>query len=189
MSIDEKAEFEKWCDENNVESMKTPSPEAYSTGLEVWRKLIAKAPIPDQACQDEGCPHHGRAIKCEPKEGGCIATVPKQPVECAECAKYERVHQMALQKLSETQAELLKLRIATKRESSWQPIETAPRDGTPFLAWEGGCIYKSYWHRTSESFSCIAGQPVAYTPEPSYWMPIPADPSESEEQGRRGSDE
>lgn len=30
-------------------------------------------------CVDEGCPHYGKAIKCEPKEGGCIATVAKQP--------------------------------------------------------------------------------------------------------------
>ncbi len=39
----------------------------------------AKAPATEQRCQDEGCPHYGRDIHCEPKDGGCIATVPQQP--------------------------------------------------------------------------------------------------------------
>ncbi|MCE9567424.1 MAG: hypothetical protein K8U57_35940 [Planctomycetes bacterium] len=36
-------------------------------------KLPTESP---DACQDEGCTHYGNAIKCEPKPGGCIATVP-----------------------------------------------------------------------------------------------------------------
>ena len=33
-------------------------------------------------CDDEGCPHYGNAIRCEPKEGGCVTTVAKQPDDC-----------------------------------------------------------------------------------------------------------
>jgi len=29
-------------------------------------------------CQDEGCPHYHTAIKCESRDGGCLATVPQQ---------------------------------------------------------------------------------------------------------------
>ncbi len=41
----------------------------------------------EQPCHDEGCPHYGKAIKCEPKEDGCIATVPRQPVDIAQFEK------------------------------------------------------------------------------------------------------
>src|SRR6201989_3020863 len=53
MSIENK-EFLKWCDDNNVDSMRTPSPDAYGAGLEVWLKM--KHPL---------------------------LTVPEQPVDCA----------------------------------------------------------------------------------------------------------
>lgn len=33
-----------------------------------------------KACYDEGCPHHGKAIRCEPRPGGCTATLPSQAV-------------------------------------------------------------------------------------------------------------
>lgn len=45
--------------------------------LEAWNTRYEAA---KDACQDEGCPHYGKAIKCEPNEGGCLATVPEQPV-------------------------------------------------------------------------------------------------------------
>lgn len=42
-------------------------------------------PISEQpvGCIDEGCLHYGKAIKCEPKEGGCIATIPEHPISAA----------------------------------------------------------------------------------------------------------
>lgn len=29
--------FEKWCDDNNIEALKSPSPDAYDAGFEVWQ--------------------------------------------------------------------------------------------------------------------------------------------------------
>lgn len=60
----------------------------------------------------------------------------------------------------------------------WQPIETAPRDGTPFLGyWAGGkhdCSFRAIkWHKenwweTNEDYR---------TSEPSHWMPLPEPPA------------
>ena len=58
----------------------------------------------------------------------------------------------------------------------WQPIETAPKDGTHFLAYEEcGDMYRAAYgaHDTLEAF---CGQYVTETPEPTHWMPLPDAP-------------
>ena len=68
---------------------------------------------------------------------------------------------------------------------AWQPIETAPRDGTRILAWDGDCIIvhwsdcsgvsaltpKMGWAtRYDDDFMC-------YDEEyPTHWMPLPPPP-------------
>lgn len=64
----------------------------------------------------------------------------------------------------------------------WQPIETAPKDGTRVLLADvsNGEIIAAYmgaW--MEETFSCLSGQPCAWTPEPTHWMPLPARPRRS----------
>lgn len=59
----------------------------------------------------------------------------------------------------------------------WRPIETAPKDGTHFLAYEpAGDMYRAAYDRDG-ALACICGQPVVYTPEPTLWMPLPAPPA------------
>jgi hypothetical protein len=70
--------------------------------------------------------------------------------------------------------------------SDWKPIETAPQDGTPFLA---------YWWRThtdGERYEAAQGYVVAHymagrmfpswidneADLPTHWMPLPSPPSE-----------
>lgn len=64
----------------------------------------------------------------------------------------------------------------------WQPIETAPKDGTEFLAFyppgdyedEDGTFDISWWDNTStreRGFLMIGGV------EPSHWMPLPPPPT------------
>jgi hypothetical protein len=52
-----------------------------------------------------------------------------------------------------------------QEEREWQPIETAPRDGTRVLLWDGGPeAYIGYW--SGDSW-------ISY---PSHWMPLPDPP-------------
>jgi hypothetical protein len=60
----------------------------------------------------------------------------------------------------------------------WQPIDTAPKDGTSFLGyWLGGdhdCsmhavkFFRGGWWQTNEDYKCR---------EPAYWMPLPPPPA------------
>ena len=67
-------------------------------------------------------------------------------------------------------------------ETGWQPIATAPKDGTRFV---GGCHHKIYgWIWASCQFyqddKYGMREPYAVMDgggEPTYWMPIPAPPS------------
>jgi hypothetical protein len=70
--------------------------------------------------------------------------------------------------------------------SDWQPIETAPRDGTPILAW--GTLHAVGWNDGEAPSIQIAVYGYAncdcwYAPamggwKPSRWMPIPDPPKD-----------
>jgi len=61
----------------------------------------------------------------------------------------------------------------------WQPIETAPRDGTDILAYqqvaERDRILTMRFDRTAETFVTNVHSFVAF--EPTHWMPLPLPPS------------
>lgn len=58
----------------------------------------------------------------------------------------------------------------------WRPIETAPKDGTHFLAYEAtGDMFRAAFHREGY-LMCFGGQPCVQTPEPDFWMPLPPAP-------------
>lgn len=67
----------------------------------------------------------------------------------------------------------------------WQPIETAPKDGTLIDLWLDGerapaCRFwsydgHSYWEQAyAEATDCFA---PLYDAEPTHWMPIPEPPA------------
>jgi hypothetical protein len=66
---------------------------------------------------------------------------------------------------------------------SWQPIETAPKDGTSFLAANGMWITVGFWHRSFNVWACNAPVYSRYPPgeEPTHWQPLPKPPSNTEE--------
>ena len=61
--------------------------------------------------------------------------------------------------------------------AAWQPIETAPRDGTKFLAYEQRNVlyYPCWWNC---DFTNWEGWQDDWDsePEPSHWMPLPLPP-------------
>jgi len=66
--------------------------------------------------------------------------------------------------------------------SNWQPIETAPRDGTPFLGairwgdhdWE---ILRMCWQDHTSNFVDATYAPFSDDQEqPTHWMPLPEPP-------------
>lgn len=63
-------------------------------------------------------------------------------------------------------------------EGEWQPIETAPKDGTPIL----GFISSYYRNKGGQSVILwMDGQwfdNLAFATEPTHWMPLPAPPKE-----------
>jgi hypothetical protein len=74
---------------------------------------------------------------------------------------------------------------------TWQPIETAPKDGTRILIWdddEGGYEI-GFWSSNHESWldnDICDGDPGKYWPgdllgntifEPTHWMPLPEPPA------------
>ena len=75
--------------------------------------------------------------------------------------------------------------------SDWQPIETAPRDGTPFLAWAKGFLQDELgptedWVPSRAlvtewrafAFRCAeTGNTFEFT----HWMPLPPPPEQTEE--------
>lgn len=58
----------------------------------------------------------------------------------------------------------------------WQPIETAPRDGTEVILYDGrdrfiGAYVRGYWHNLHIDFPCV------YT-RVTHWMHLPEPPSD-----------
>ena len=76
--------------------------------------------------------------------------------------------------------------------SEWQPIETAPKDGSYFLAGNAGGAWVAHWNQVAVSGyrfdqpwrSCMLNHyhmpvDVRYLP-PTHWMPLPAPPGAPE---------
>ena len=56
----------------------------------------------------------------------------------------------------------------------WQPIETAPRDGTAVLVYDENLTYEiAYRHRAEWRYG-----PKGYSCKPTHWMPLPAPPED-----------
>jgi hypothetical protein len=60
----------------------------------------------------------------------------------------------------------------------WQPIETAPKDGTHILFWDGDGMSVCYW--VGRRWDLV--QTGAYAEDadcwPTHWMPLPEPPKE-----------
>ena len=75
--------------------------------------------------------------------------------------------------------------------SAWQPIETAPKDGTILVfgqpsdlemdgailvSYKGPAIYSAAWDEIDEAFCLSGGSWLGPFVEPTHWMPLPKPP-------------
>lgn len=74
----------------------------------------------------------------------------------------------------------------------WQPIETAPKDVTSIIGWNGEYVSEMIWTYSEDdeghSGWCSSGHEYGgmlyslhyvYDPEPTHWMPLPEPPSQN----------
>ena len=64
--------------------------------------------------------------------------------------------------------------------SDWQPIETAPKDGTPMLVYLAEVMVNSYVQVATfhPNISIVGGQFAFDAPQATHWMPLPEPPKE-----------
>jgi hypothetical protein len=70
--------------------------------------------------------------------------------------------------------------IRTDGNAGWQPIETAPKDGTDMLVYQNGCfdVASVWWIDDNGDAVWFNGDVVVY---PTHWMPLPDPPDDGEE--------
>lgn len=73
--------------------------------------------------------------------------------------------------------------VAQQAKQGWQPIETAPTDGTVFLGLHGSKVREAYRvQRNDCEMWCFGGTSgeveIAPYTKPTHWMPLPAAPKE-----------
>jgi hypothetical protein len=75
---------------------------------------------------------------------------------------------------------------------TWQPIETAPRDGSPVIGFVesskgpvSGVQYVVWWREGQDGRWCFyeSGRGESYSVYPSLWQPLPAPPSDHQSAG------
>jgi hypothetical protein len=98
----------------------------------------------------------------------------------------------AQQKLQEVSDYLDNMGPTIRSKSEWQPIETAPKDGTPILARLGPFVYIVFWSDDSklkspipwwemgsaewENNKWIGYHEEYYAASPTHWMALPEGP-------------
>ncbi len=67
----------------------------------------------------------------------------------------------------------------------WRTMDSAPRDGTPFLAWESEDRgpFKCWWYFDWPHDEAYWTDYADSEPDPKYWAPIPAPPVQEMERG------
>ena len=68
-----------------------------------------------------------------------------------------------------------------RQVQGWQPIETAPKDGTLVLMWFG-TAYVGMWNGSLKhgawEINCLCCNGIQDRPEPTHWQPLPPAPVE-----------
>ena len=61
--------------------------------------------------------------------------------------------------------------------SDWQPIKTAPKDGTQVLGYFDGHVVVMLWFTYSNDYTCWETVDAETEVDPTHWMPLPNPPT------------
>lgn len=93
----------------------------------------------------------------------------------------------AMERWAADGAKITPLYALPPKTEGWRPIETAPRDGTRVDLWQQGHRFTDAFWDEGEEWWCIDSRysdgepcPLAVSPEPTHWMPLPAPPNVGE---------
>lgn len=77
------------------------------------------------------------------------------------------------ERLAASEARVAELEAAMR----FQPIDSAPRDGTQFLALQGTYHFNCWWHENISTGESYWMDESDSEPEPQYWQPLPTPPA------------
>lgn len=70
------------------------------------------------------------------------------------------------------------LDVSASPSEDWQPIATAPKDGTGIIAYQNGNMRVCNWSQSGWAFyQSKPGAPIVAMMAPTHWRPLPAPPS------------
>lgn len=87
------------------------------------------------------------------------------------------------------------LESASQPGGGWQPIETAPKDGTRIILWWGDLSVFGWWLDNTNTRTPWAGWrapslvTVPYGCKPTHWMPMPTGPRAAPSAGNGGAED
>jgi hypothetical protein len=77
---------------------------------------------------------------------------------------------------------------AENERLQWQPIDTAPKDGTTILGWEcDEILLVAYCVDDKWIWMNFMSDHTSWSPNPTHWMPLPAPPASGPTLRGRGS--
>jgi hypothetical protein len=111
---------------------------------------------------------HARRLRQQIADHGCPALMPEidddERFWCPDCVDREQIA-MLLDELTGLKAG------ETPLQDGWQPIETAPKDGTRVLVvWPNSAVGESFWNQRDNYWGMSLGI------VPRFWQPLPAPP-------------
>lgn len=72
--------------------------------------------------------------------------------------------------------DFIRLIKAWNRRATWQPIETAPKDGSSITLANAAKSISGFWHSKDSDWLSNELVPCAIGFEPTHWMPLPEPP-------------
>jgi len=150
----------------------------------IWAAMLAAAPVPSP---------HGKEVREAVARIVREAIARRMAAEVDPVRSFDIKYRWAERDAAITEATDAILALLTPARSGWRPIESAPKDGTAFVAIKGRLAFRTFWQQYYVKWPHEEGGPTfrgQWTYEdsssmvpwnPTHWMPLPVAPSEGVE--------